>query len=163
MKGQEPGEPFRGVYMMEENEFIIRQLSVFLDNRLASLAELTRHLANKGINLRALSIAETRDFGTTRIIVADPDACADALREAGYHFIETDVIAVEVVDKPGGMADVLEIIASEHISVEYAYAMVEKREGSAVVILRVDDTSKACMALQARGITILRKGDVSLL
>jgi hypothetical protein len=149
--------------MMKENEFMIRQISVFLDNRLASLAELARHLANKGINLRALSIAETRDFGTTRIIVADPDACSEALHEAGYHFIETDVLAVEVADRPGGMADVLEIIASEQIGVEYAYAMVEKREGSAVVILRVDDAPKACMVLQARGIHLLRKEDVSLL
>ncbi|MCX5851882.1 MAG: amino acid-binding protein [Deltaproteobacteria bacterium] len=149
--------------MIQDREFIITQLSVFLDNRLASLAELTRHLANKGINLRALSIAETRDFGTIRIIVADPDACAAALHEAGYHFIETDVLAIEVADKPGGMADVLEIIARERIIVEYAYAMVEKREGFAVVILRVDDASRACMVLKAKGIHLLRKDDIALL
>jgi hypothetical protein len=124
---------------------------------------MTRSLADENINLRALSLAETRDFGTTRIIVADVDTCSEVLKEAGYHFIETDVLAVEVVDRPGGMADVLECIAIEHISVEYAYAMIEKREGSAVIILRVDNIEKAIMALRKRNIRLLTREDVALL
>jgi hypothetical protein len=148
---------------MKDKNYIIRQISVFIDNRPASLSEMTRSLADENINLRALSLAETRDFGTTRIIVADVDTCSQVLREAGYHFIETDVLAVEVADRPGGMADVLECIASEHISVEYAYAMIEKREGSAVIILRVDNTGKAIMALRKRNIRLLTREDVALL
>ena len=148
---------------MNDKNYIIRQISVFIDNRPASLSEMTRSLADKNINLRALSLAETRDFGTTRIIVADVDTCSEVLKEAGYHFIETDVLAVEVADRPGGMADVLECIAIEHISVEYAYAMIEKREGSAVIILRVDNIGKAIMALRKRNIRLLTREDVALL
>lgn len=148
---------------MKDKNYTIRQISVFIDNRPASLSEMTRSLADENINLRALSLAETRDFGTTRIIVADVDTCSEVLKEAGYHFIETDVLAVEVADRPGGMADVLECIAIEHISVEYAYAMIEKREGSAVIILRVDNTGKAIMALRKRNIRLLTREDVALL
>ena len=149
--------------MMKDKNYIIRQISVFIDNRPATLAEMTRALADRNINLRALSLAETRDFGTTRIIVADVDACVEVLKEAGYHFIETDVLAVEVADRPGGMADVLECIASEQISVEYAYAMIEKREGSAVIILRVDNPGKAIMALRKKNIRLLTREDIALL
>ena len=148
---------------MKDKNYTIRQISVFIDNRPASLSEMTRSLAEENINLRALSLAETRDFGTTRIIVADVDTCSEVLKEAGYHFIETDVLAVEVADRPGGMADVLECIAIEHISVEYAYAMIEKREGSAVIILRVDNIGKAIMALRKRNIRLLTREDVALL
>ena len=149
--------------IMKDKNYLIRQISVFIDNRPSTLSEMARTLANKGINLRALSLAETRDFGTTRIIVADVDACIEVLKAAGYHFIETDVLAVEVADRPGGMADVLESIASEHISVEYAYAMIEKREGSAVIILRVDNIGKAIMALRKKNIRLLTKEDIALL
>lgn len=149
--------------MIREKNFILRQISVFIDNQPASLAEMARHLADKNINLRALSLAETRDFGTTRIIVADPDFCIKTLKEAGYHVIETDVLAVAVADRPGGMADVLECIAGEHISIEYAYAMIEKRDGSAVIILRVDSPAKAVMALRKRNIRLLTREDIALL
>ena len=149
--------------MIKDKNYIIRQISVFIDNRPATLAEMTRALADRNINLRALSLAETRDFGTTRIIVADVDACIEVLKGAGYHFIETDVLTVEVADRPGGMADVLECIAIEHISVEYAYAMIEKREGSAVIILRVDNPGKAIMALRKKNIRLLTGEDIILL
>ena len=148
---------------MGYKNYIIRQISVFIDNRPASLSKITRRLADNNINLRALSLAETRDFGTTRIIVADVDTCSRVLKEAGYHFIETDVLAVEVADRPGGMADVLECIAKEHISVEYAYAMIEKREGMAVIIVRVDNPGKAVMALRKCNIRLLTMEDIALL
>jgi hypothetical protein len=149
--------------MTKDSGHIIRQMSVFIDNRLASLSELTRSLADRNINLRAFSLSESREFGTVRIIVADVDACCEALKSAGYHFIETEVLAVEVADRPGGMADVLECIANEHINVEYAYAMIEKREGSAVIILRVDNTGKAVMALRKKNIRLLAVEDIVLL
>ena len=148
---------------MKEQNYIIRQISVFIDNRPATLSGMARRLADHNINLRALSLAETRDFGTTRIIVADVDGCIKVLKEAGYHFIESDVLAVEVADRPGGMADVLECIAHEHISVEYAYAMIEKREGSAVIILRVDNLGKVIIALRKKNIRLLTREDVALL
>lgn len=149
--------------MMTDNNYSIRQLSVFIDNRLASLSEMARLLADRNINLRAFSLSESRDFGTVRIIVADVEACCVALKAAGYHFIEADVLAVEVADRPGGMADVLECIASEHINVEYAYAMIEKRGESAVIILRVDNSGKAVMALLKKNIRLLAGEDIALL
>jgi hypothetical protein len=149
--------------MMKDNGYIIRQISVFIDNRLASLSEMARCLADRNINLRAFSLAESRDFGTARIIVADMDACRDALRSAGYHFIEADVLAVEVADRPGGMAEVLECIADDHIDVEYAYAMIENPTGSAIIILRVNHPGKAVMALSKKNFTLLSREDIARL
>lgn len=148
---------------MKDKNYIIRQISVFIDNKPATLAEMARHLADNNINLRALSLAETRDFGTTRIIVPNPDTCVEVLKKTRYHFIESEVLAVEVADRPGGMADVLECIAHEHISVEYAYSMIEKRKGSAVIILRVDNPGKAIMALLKKNIRLLTREDIALL
>ncbi len=148
---------------MKEKEFIVRQISVFLDNRPGSLAEMARYLANKDINLRALSLAETRDFGTARLIVADTANCVRALREGGYNFMETDVLAVEVVDRPGGMADVLEIIADEQINLEYVYATVGRITESAVIILRVEDPGKAGIILRAKGLKVLGEKEFELL
>ena len=148
---------------MVEREYVIRQISVFMENRPGALAEVTRFLANHDINLRALSLAESRDFGALRLIVADVDGCADVLHEGGYHYSESDVLAVEVPDEPGGMAGVLEILAEGHINVEYAYAMVEKREGSALIVLRVDDPDRAGAVLKTRGTHLLTEKDVAVL
>lgn len=148
---------------MAERSLLVRQISVFLDNRPGSLAKMARKLADKGINLRALSLAETRDFGTARIVVLDPGKCLQALKEAEYHFIETDVLAIEVADKPGGMADVLEIITTEQLDVEYIYSMVSTKEGFAIVILRVSDPDKACTALTTRGVKLLTLKDIAAL
>jgi hypothetical protein len=146
-----------------ETNFIIRQISVFLENRPGSMAEVTRCLADEGINLRAMSIAESRDFGTIRIIASDRDACAEALRKGGYPYNEVDVLAAEMPDRPGGMAEVAEIIAQENINIEYGYAMVEKKENSAVIVLRVDDPYRASIVLQGRGVRLLSEEEVKQL
>lgn len=145
---------------MTKEKYILKQISVFLDNRPGSLAEVARYLADRGINLRALSLAETRDFGTARLIVADTKACSDALHDSGYHFIVTDVIAVAVEDRPGGMADVLEILAEELIDVEYVYATVMKKDSDAIIVLRVDDTLKAGMILKSKGIMPMTEKEI---
>ena len=146
-----------------ETTFVIRQISVFLENRPGSLAEVTRYLADQSINLRAMSIAESRDFGTIRIIASDQDACAEALRKQGYQYTEVDVLAAEMPDRPGGMAEVAEIIAQENINIEYGYAMVEKKEDSAVIVLRVDDPYRASIVLRGKGIRLLSEGEVKQL
>ena len=146
-----------------ETTFVIRQISVFLENRPGSLAEVTRYLADQSINLRAMSIAESRDFGTIRIIASDQDACAEALRKQGYQYNEVDVLAAEMPDRPGGMAEVAEIIAQENINIEYGYAMVEKKEDSAVIVLRVDDPYRASIVLRGKGIRLLSEGEVKQL
>ena len=141
-------------------KFVIRQISVFLENRPGSLAEVTRYLADQRINLRAMSIAESRDFGTVRIIASDQNACAEALRRGGYPFNEVDVLAAEMPDRPGGIAEVAEIIARENINIEYGYAMVEKKEDSAVIVLRVDDPYRASIVLRGKGVRLLSGEEV---
>jgi len=148
---------------MSKEEYVLQQISVFLDNRPGSLAEVARYLANRGINLRALSLAETRDFGTARLIVADTQACTDALQGSGYHFIITDVIAVVVEDRPGGMADVLEILAEELIDVQYVYATVMTVDARAIIVLRVEDTLKAGTLLMAKGVKMLTEKEIASL
>jgi hypothetical protein len=143
-----------------ERDFLIKQISVFLENRPGSLAEVTRYLADRSLNLRALSITESRDFGTIRIITSDQEACAAALREGGYAYSEVDVLAAVIPDRPGGMAEVAEIIAGENINIDYGYAMVEKRDGSVVVVVRVDDPYRASVALRGRGVRLLREEEV---
>ncbi len=146
-----------------ETSFLIRQISVFLENRPGSLAEVTRYLADQGVNLRAMTIAESRDFGTIRIIASDQEACAEALRKEGYPYNEVDVLAAEVSDRPGGMADLTEIIAREGMNIEYGYGMVEKKEGSAIIVLRVDDPYRASVVLQGKGVRLLSVEEVGKL
>ena len=141
----------------------VRQISVFLENRPGSLAEVTRYLAEEHINLRAMSIAESRDFGTIRIIASDQDACAEALSKRGYQYNEVDVLAAEMPDRPGGIAEVAEIIAQENINIEYGYAMVEKKENSAIIVLRVDDPYRASIVLRSKGVRLLSEDQVKQL
>ncbi|MEW5736743.1 MAG: hypothetical protein AB1921_18005 [Thermodesulfobacteriota bacterium] len=149
--------------MMKEKEFLVPQLSVFIENRLSSLAKLTRCIANRNINLRGFSLAESREFGAARIIVSDVVSCREVLQAAGYHFVETDVLAVAVSDRPGGMADVLEGLAAEQVNVEYAYAMIDKHLESAIIILRVPDPLKVVMILRKTNVRLLTWKDVTLL
>jgi hypothetical protein len=148
---------------MVEHGSVIRQLSVFIDNRPGTLAEVTRYLADEGIDLCGLSLAESRDFGAVRIIVPNPDAATRALTEGAYHFSEVDVIVVEVPDRPGGMADVVERIAKEHINVEYAYCMVARRHDKAIVVIRVDDAPRAATVLNAEGAHLLTEEELASL
>jgi hypothetical protein len=148
---------------MSREEHVLQQISIFLENKPGSLAVLARRLADHGINLRALSLAETRDFGTARLVVADTHSCANALENSGYHYIITDVIAVAVEDKPGGMAEVLEILARDLIDVEYVYATVMTVEGNAIIIMRVDDVLRAATILSTKGVRLMTEKEISSL
>ena len=133
----------------------VKQISVFLENKKGRLAELTDTLEREAINMRALSLADTADFGVLRIIVDDVDRCLSVLRTAGFVAQVTEVIAIEVEDKPGGLHRILQVLDAAAINVEYLYAYVEKRKASAVVICKVDDRGKAGAALQKAGITTI--------
>ncbi|MBN1690547.1 MAG: amino acid-binding protein [Dehalococcoidia bacterium] len=146
---------------MAGEPFFIRQIVVFMDKGPGNLAKLTRHLSARGINLRALSVSEKGDFGTARIVVPDPDNCIEVLKEAGYHYRENDVLAVEVADQPGGMADVLDVIAGENLNVDYIYCMIDARRGLAGVILRTSDLLKTIAALQAKGVKLLTQQEIT--
>jgi hypothetical protein len=130
----------------------VKQISVFLENKKGRLAELTDILEREGINMRALSLADTADFGVLRLIVDDMDRCLTVLRAAGYVAQVTEVIAIEVEDRPGGLHRILKVLDGAAINVEYLYAYVEKRKAVAIVICKVDDRGKAISALQKAGI-----------
>ena len=138
----------------------LRQLSVFLENRKGRLAEVARTLGNSGINIRALSLADTSDFGILRLIVNDVDGALGVLKDNGYTVRDTEVIAVEVDDRPGGLAEVLAVLAKSDLNVEYMYAFVEKSQNKAVLVFRFEDLPKAIEALQRGKIRVLTGDEV---
>jgi hypothetical protein len=133
----------------------VKQISVFLENRSGRLREVTDVLWKGNINIRALSLADTSDYGILRLIVDQPEAGLKALKQAGFMVSETHVIAVEVEDKPGGLARVLAIFEDEGINVEYMYAFVEKSSKNAVMIFRIENIDKGISFLEDRGLRIL--------
>ena len=137
------------------------QISVFLENKSGRLAELTRALADAGVNVRALSLAETIDYGVLRLIVDRADDARQALAKAGFTVTETEVIAVELTDRPGGLAEVVELLTRDGLNIEYCYAFVAKRGDNAVVILRIDDAAKAIRTLAGAGARVLSAAEVS--
>lgn len=133
---------------------MIEQVSVFLENSPGHLARLTRTLADAGINLRALMVADTENFGVVRIICDTPVAAKAALEGEGFGVSITQVIAVEIPDRPGGLADVLDVLGDAGINVEYAYAFVEPGAEAAVDIFKVDD-NRAGGVLADAGMTVI--------
>ena len=138
----------------------LKQISVFLENRKGRLAEALETLAKAKINIRTLSIADTSEFGILRLIVPDPEKAKKALEKANFTVKENSVIAVEVDDKPGGLASSLRVLSEANINVEYLYAFVEKSGEKAVVILRTEDVDAGIKALKAAGIGILKAEQV---
>ncbi|MDT3700624.1 MAG: ACT domain-containing protein [Thermincola sp.] len=133
----------------------VQQISVFLENKSGRLAQLTEILGNNGINIRALSIADTSDFGILRLIVSDPLQADEVLKNAGFTVSVTDVIAVEVKDVPGGLTVVLQILEAAKINIEYLYAFLEKSSNNALVVLRVEQINEASELLAKNGIELL--------
>jgi hypothetical protein len=138
----------------------VKQISLFLENKKGRLWEAMDVLAKAKINIRALSIADTSDFGILRLIVPDPEKAKKVLTKSNFTVRENDVIAVGVSDKPGGLAAILKILTDADINVEYMYAFVEKSGEKAVVVLRTDSISKGNKALKKAGITVLSSRDV---
>lgn len=138
----------------------VRQISVFMENRAGRLREITDALAKEKINLRALSLADTSDFGILRIIVNRPDDAVNVLRHAGFTIRENVVVACAISDDPGGLNDILNSLAGENISVEYMYGFLGKHEHEAVMIIRVQDTEKAIETLLEDGFTLLKGEEI---
>ena len=139
---------------------LIEQLSVFVENKPGKLVEALETLAQSGIDLRALSLADTADFGILRIIVDRPGDALAALQNAGYLVKSNEVIPVSVGDKPGGLAAVLRVLADSGINVEYTYAFVAHAREKAYVILRVTDNDAAVKVLADNGVTLLTGEDM---
>ena len=133
----------------------IRQVSVFLENKVGRVMEITEVLGENKINLRALSLADTSDFGILRMIVDNVDRAIMSLKDKGFIVKETEVVAVEVPDKPGGLAQVLEILCIANINVEYMYAFFEQPKDKALLIFRFENSEKAIEVLVSKGIQIV--------
>lgn len=129
-----------------------KQISVFLENKAGRLSHVTRVLGEANINIRALSIADTSDFGILRIIVNDPARAYKILKEAGFIVSETEVIAVQVPDSPGGLAAVLEQMAEASVNIEYLYAFLGTSNNDALVVFKVEDIQQACNTFTDKGI-----------
>lgn len=138
---------------------MVEQVSVFLENTAGRLAELTRALGDAGIDMRALMVADTEQFGVVRIMCDTPHRAKRVLDDAGFSASLTPVLAVEVPNRPGGLADVLEALERAGANVEYAYCFVETSGSAAVDVLKVDDPS-AESALRSAGYEVLEASAV---
>lgn len=138
----------------------VRQISIFLENKAGQLSAVTRLLADNQINLRALSIADTQDFGILRLIAADPRQVAMILSATGYICNVTEVLAITLDDKPGAVASILSLLSDANINLEYAYAFVSSKAGSAHLILRVSDNIAAAKTLQDNGVKIISQDEL---
>ena len=140
----------------------IHQISVFLENRTGQLAEITRLLAEKHVDIRAISIAETADYGLARMIVDDSHKASAILLEHGDILSMTPVWAVEVPDRPAGLAEVLNVLAENHVDVEYMYSLFTHKDGYAYMVMRVHDEPRFLSTPGDRKIRIVSKEELGL-
>jgi hypothetical protein len=133
----------------------IKQISVFLENNAGRLAEVTRVLAEAGINIRAISIADTADFGILRLIVDKSDEAVAALNAAAFTTRQTNVAAVEIEDSPGSLAGVMELFRKTSVNIEYLYASLEGKTGKAVVIFKLEDHEKGLSIIRENGLSMI--------
>ncbi|MBN2645395.1 MAG: ACT domain-containing protein [Desulfuromonadaceae bacterium] len=133
----------------------VEQISIFIENKSGRLAEVTQTLGESGVNIRALSLADTSDFGILRLIVDKTDVAKLALKERGFTVSKTEVVAVEVPDRPAGLAGILQILDAGQVNVEYMYAFVERCGGNAVIIFRFDDAETAIKVLTQNNVHVL--------
>ena len=133
----------------------IKQLSVFVENRRGKMLEITEALATNKIDMRALSLADSSEFGLLRLVVSDPDAGCKVLREAGMMVRVNEVVAVGVGDKPGEFSRAMRMISEAGVSLEYLYALSSRNDGEAVIIMRLDQPGEGVSALRKGGFRII--------
>lgn len=138
----------------------LTQISVFLENRKGRLYEVCSMLGSAGINIRALTIAETETFGVLRIIVDKPEKALELFHKNHVTANQTEVVAVEVEDRPGGLANILKSLSEHNVNVEYMYGFIEKFTDKALLVFRFDDPEKAAKVLATCGITIVTSKEI---
>lgn len=141
----------------------IKQLSLFAENKKGTVLYAAKALAEAHIDIRALCVADTRDFGILRMIVSDTDAALEALQEKECIVSVTDVIGIAIPDIPGGLSSVLELLAENDINIEYMYAFITVSGMNAYVVIRVNDNDKACSVLEAHDIPMVTEEDIKAL
>ena len=138
----------------------ITQVSVFLENKKGRLLEVCSLLGKHNINIRALNVAESEGFGVLRIVVDKPQEAVELLKKNSLVANLTDVVAVEVEDKPGGLARILEVLSKNNINVEYMYGFVEKHSNNALMVFRFDEPEKAAKVLLDNGVTVVKQAQL---
>ncbi len=138
----------------------VRQISIFVENREGKLDLITSSIAKAGVDIRAMSVADTQDFGIFRLIVTDPEKTKEALESSGCFVSITNVVGVSMPDVPGSLANVVSILAKNNINVEYMYAFITVSKKNASVVLRVADNEEAERVLTENGITLLEEKDI---
>ncbi len=141
----------------------IKQLTVFIQHKKGTVVSVTEILAKNNINLRALSIAETQDFGILRLIVNDEAAAEKVLKENGYLIKVIDVVGVKIGDEPGKLTAALDVLDKANINVEYLYAFMARTEKHAYVVLRVEDNNEAESVLVSAGFKMISEADINKL
>ncbi len=141
----------------------LKQLTIFVENKQGTLVDITDTLATHNVNIRALSIADTQDFGILRLIVNDNDTALKTLAEEGYLIKTTDVVGVKIGDAPGKLSTALKVLDDNNINMEYLYAFMSRTEKHAYVVLRVADNNAAETALENAGFHLITDADVAKL
>ena len=138
----------------------INQISVFLENKSGRLADVTKALADSDINLRAMTIADTADFGILRLIVNNPEKAAQILEENGFTIRITKVIGIEIDDKPGGLHKIMELFKENGLNIEYLYASLENKNKKAVVIFKVEDVDLGLKIIESNSLVAISGKDL---
>ncbi len=138
----------------------VEQIAVFLENKSGRLAEITSILAANDINIRALSVADTADFGILRLIVNDVAKAQEVLKKGGFTVSKTEVVAVAVPDRVGGLAEVLRAVTEGGYNVEYMYAYAHRADGSAVMIFRFDNMADAVAMIKEKGFSLVSSSEI---
>lgn len=141
----------------------ISQLSIFVENKAGTVEKITRSIADAGVSIRALSVADTQEFGILRLIVSDVEKAKEALHENDCVVSITKVIGVEIPDVAGGLSSVLELMSENSINVEYLYAFITISGQHAYVVLRVEDNDKAAKILKENGVKLVTQADIDAL
>ena len=140
----------------------VKQLSVFIENRPGRLSAVTKILGDNNVNIRAMSLADTKDFGILRLIVDDFEKAVSALKTEGFSVTTTQVLAVEINDRPGGLSEAMKVLYNDNISVEYMYsAFINTKENTAYLILRVENVTAALEALSEAGFALISQQELA--
>ena len=138
----------------------IKQISLFVENRPGRMAKVSKTLSDAGVNIRALTVAEAGDFGVIRMVVDDPEKGYKVLHDGGFTVSETEVLAVEMKDIPGGLYEIVNALGENEVNVDYAYAFVTAKAERALLIIRVDNIEKAQKVLTGAGIKLATKDEI---
>ena len=141
----------------------INQLSIFVENKAGTVASISKSIADAGVSIRALSVADTQEFGILRLIVSDVEKAKEVLSKNDCVVSVTKVIGIEIPDIPGGLSNVLEIVSENGINIEYLYAFITIAGKHAYVVLRVEDNEKAAQILTNKGIKLVSQADIDAL